>query len=130
MSETKVLDGYYYTEKHEWIKVDGKNAFLGITDFAQNALGDLVYIDLPAKGKKVTKANSCGTLESVKAAEDVYSPITGDVLERNEAVIKDPSLVNQDAYSHWMLHLENISMEDLGSLMDANKYKEYLKGLG
>jgi len=130
MAELKVLEGYKYTQKHEWIKLEGEIAILGITDYAQNALGDLVYIDLAGVGKKVTKDSSCGTLESVKAAEDIYSPIDAEVLERNEAVIKDPSLVNKDAYSAWMLKLKNFSLSQIDSLMDSTKYKEYIQSLG
>lgn len=130
MSESKVLDGYHYTEKHEWVKVEGSIATLGITDYAQNALGDLVYIDLPASGKKLSKGSSCGTLESVKAAEDVYSPVDATVKERNEAVIKDPALVNRDAFAAWMLKVGDFSPSDLEGLMDAAKYREYLQGLG
>ncbi|MCB1177381.1 MAG: glycine cleavage system protein GcvH [Leptospiraceae bacterium] len=130
MSDLKVLDGLKYTEKHEWVKVDGDTAVLGITDYAQNALGDLVYIDLPKAGKSLTAGNSCGTLESVKAAEDIYSPLNGEVVESNEAVVKDPALVNKDPYSNWMIKLKNYSISDLDALMDSNAYKKYLETLG
>lgn len=129
MSETKVKEGLQYTEKHEWVKVEGEVAFVGITDYAQNALGDLVYIDLAKPNKFLTKGESCGTLESVKAAEDLYSPISGTVLERNEKVMQDPSLVNQDPYSNWMLKLVNLNLQDLENLLSETEYKKLLEGL-
>lgn len=129
MAEAKVLEGLKYTEKHEWLKMEGEVALIGITDYAQNALGDLVYIDLAKVGKVLKKGESCGTLESVKAAEDLYSPIGGEVLERNEQVIQNPALVNQDAYSNWMLKLHKLNLNDLENLLSESDYKKLLEGL-
>jgi glycine cleavage system H protein len=130
MAGLKVLEAHHYTEKHEWVKVEGDTATIGITDFAQNALGDLVFIDLPKTGKAIKQGNSCGTLESVKAAEEIYAPISGEVIERNEAVIKDPASVNTDAYSSWMIKIKNFNKAELASLLDSAKYKEYISKLG
>jgi glycine cleavage system H protein len=124
-----VLENLKYTEKHEWVKIEGNTAFIGITDFAQNALGDLVFIQLPKMGKKYSKGDSCVTLESVKAAEDVYSPISGEVSEVNLAVEKDPSLVNKNAYESWMVKLINFDPSEINSLLSSEAYKDLLKGL-
>ncbi len=129
MAETRVIEGLKYTEKHEWIRLEGEIAFIGITDYAQNALGDLVYIDLAKSGKVLKKGESCGTLESVKAAEDLYAPVGGEVLEYNEQVIQDPSIVNKDAYSSWMLKLTKVNMDDFNHLLSEIDYKKLLEGL-
>ncbi|NBU97144.1 MAG: glycine cleavage system protein GcvH [Spirochaetia bacterium] len=118
-----------YTEKHEWVKIEGNSALIGITDFAQNALGDLVFIQLPKVGKKFNKNESCVTLESVKAAEDVYAPIGGEVTEVNPSVEKDPSLVNKDAYSSWMIKVTGFNQDEVQFLLSPDQYREFLKGL-
>jgi glycine cleavage system H protein len=122
---TKILDGYKYTEKHEWVKIEGDTATFGISDFAQNALGDIVFVDLPKIGKLVKKGQSFGTIESVKAAEDLYAPLSGEVIEINPAISKDPSIVNKDAFSAWMIKVKNINLSEADSLMDSNKYKDF-----
>ena len=124
-----VLENLKYTEKHEWVKIEDNTALIGITDYAQNALGDLVFIQLPKIGKKYSRGDSCVTLESVKAAEDVYTPISGEVSEVNPAVEKDPSLVNKNAYESWMVKLINFNPSDLNSLLSSEAYKDLLKGL-
>jgi glycine cleavage system H protein len=128
MSEVK--ENHYYTEKHEWVKIEGEFAFIGISDFAQNALGDLVFIDLAKIGKQIAKGTSCGTIESVKAAEDLYAPISGEVVERNESVIKDPAIVNKDSFTNWMLKLKNFNKTEIDELLSSDKYKEYISKLG
>jgi glycine cleavage system H protein len=130
MSETKVLEGYKYTEKHEWVKVEGDLALLGISDFAQNALGDLVFIDLPKVGKTLNSGSSCGTLESVKAAEDLYTPVSGEVVATNAEVTKDPAIVNKDPYTNWMVKIKGFSASEIDALMSAEAYKKYLSTLG
>ncbi|MBP6740534.1 MAG: glycine cleavage system protein GcvH [Leptospiraceae bacterium] len=122
---TKILDGYKYTEKHEWVKIEGDTATFGISDFAQNALGDIVFVDLPKIGKLVKKGQSFGTIESVKAAEDLYAPLSGEVIEINPVISKDPSIVNKDAFSAWMIKVKNINLSEADSLMDSNKYKDF-----
>lgn len=122
---TKILDGYKYTEKHEWVKIEGDTATFGISDFAQNALGDIVFVDLPKIGKLVKKGQSFGTIESVKAAEDLYAPLSGEVIEINPAISKDPSIVNKDAFSAWMIKVKSINLSEADSLMDSNKYKDF-----
>ena len=129
MAETNALEGYYYTEKHEWVKVDGDIALIGITDFAQNALGDIVFIDLPKPGKKISQKDSLGTIESVKAAEDLYSPISGEVVEINASLSSNPGSVNSEPFTTWMVKLKGINSSELGSLLNASKYKEYVSKL-
>ena len=126
---TKILDGYKYTEKHEWVKIEGDTATFGISDFAQNALGDIVFVDLPKIGKLVKKGQSFGTIESVKAAEDLYAPLSGEVVEINPAISKDPSIVNKDAFGAWMIKVKNINLSEADSLMDSNKYKDFTASL-
>ena len=129
MADTKILDGYKYTEKHEWVKVEGETATFGISDFAQNALGDIVFVDLPKVGKTVKQGQSFGTIESVKAAEDLYAPISGEVIEVNPIIAKDPALVNKDAFSAWMIKIKNVNSSETDSLMDSAKYKDYTANL-
>ena len=129
MADTKILDGYKYTEKHECVKIDGDTAIFGISDFAQNALGDIVFVDLPKVGKAVKQGQSFGTIESVKAAEDLYAPISGEVVEVNPAIAKDPAMVNKDAFAAWMIKIKNVNSSEANSLMDSAKYKEYTASL-
>lgn len=124
-----VLDGLKYTEKHEWVKIDGETAIFGISDFAQNALGDIVFVDLPKVGKSLKQAQSFGTIESVKAAEDLYAPISGEVMEVNSEISKKPESLNSDAYSSWMVKVKNISIAETEKLMNADQYREFLKTL-
>lgn len=122
-----VLDNLKYTEKHEWIRIEGSAAYIGITDYAQNALGDLVFIQLPKVGKKFNKGDSCVTLESVKAAEEVYCPIGGEVSEINLGVEKDPSLVNKNAYDSWMIKIIGFELSESETLLSPDAYKELLQ---
>lgn len=130
MAEVKVLEGLRYTEKHEWVKIENDTATIGITDFAQSALGDIVFVDLPKAGKSIKQGQSLGTIESVKAAEDIYAPIGGEVVESNPQIAKDPAVVNKDAYGAWMVKVKNINSSEADKLMDSSKYKEYVASLG
>lgn len=118
-----------YTEKHEWVKIDGDTGIFGISDFAQNALGDIVFVDLPKVGKAIKKGQSFGTIESVKAAEDLYAPISGEVIEVNPAIAKDPALINKDAFAAWMIKVKITNSSDADSLMDSAKYKDFTASL-
>jgi glycine cleavage system H protein len=129
MAETKALEGYYYTEKHEWVKIDGDTALVGITDFAQNALGDIVFIDLPKVGKKIKQKESLGTIESVKAAEDLYSPISGEVIETNASLTSSPGNVNSEPFASWMVKLKGINTAELSTLLTHIQYKDYVSTL-
>ncbi|MGB7606354.1 MAG: glycine cleavage system protein GcvH [Lutisporaceae bacterium] len=118
-----VLKGLYYTENHEWLKVEGEKAYIGITDFAQHALGDIVFVELPEVGTEFGTGESFSAVESVKAASDIYMPASGTVLEANDVVVDDPSLLNQDAYANWMISVTLSNKSDLDKLMDAEAYE-------
>ena len=112
-----------YTKDHEWIKMEGDIAIIGITDFAQDALGDVVYINLPQVGDEVTAGESFGDVESVKAVSDVNSPVTGVVLEINEELIDSPELLNEDPYGAWIIKVENVTDEE--DLLTAAAYEAF-----
>ena len=120
----------YYTDEHEWISVEGGTATVGITDFAQAQLGDIVFVELPASGANVTKGGEAAVVESVKAASDVFAPITGTVSEVNSALEEDPALVNSAPESDgWFFKLSVADAAELEGLMDAAEYKAFCDGL-
>jgi glycine cleavage system H protein len=120
----------YFTDEHEWIDVDGTTATVGITDYAQSQLGDIVFADVPAVGSKLTKGGDAAVVESVKAASDVYAPVSGTVTEGNAALADDPALVNSDPEgAGWFFKLELEDVSQLDGLMDANAYKAFVDGL-
>jgi glycine cleavage system H protein len=116
----------HYTQEHEWIRVEGDSATVGITDFAQGQLGDIVFVELPEAGRQVTKGGDAAVVESVKAASDVYAPVSGDVTEANQALTADPSLVNTDPEGEgWFFRLSLSNPSELDGLMDAEAYKTF-----
>ena len=116
----------HYTPEHEWIRVEGDTATVGITDFAQGQLGDIVFVELPDAGRQVTKGGEAAVVESVKAASDVYAPVTGEVTEANQALSDDPSLVNTDPEGEgWFFRLRLSDTSELDGLMDAGAYKSF-----
>ena len=116
----------YFTEEHEWIRVEGDMATVGITDFAQGQLGDIVFVDLPEAGRQVTKGGEAAVVESVKAASDVYAPVSGEVAEANQALIDDPALVNSDPQGEgWFFRLRLSDKGELEGLMDAEQYQAF-----
>jgi glycine cleavage system H protein len=116
----------YFTQEHEWISVEGDTATVGITDFAQAQLGDIVFVEVPEAGKQVTKGGDAAVVESVKAASDVYAPVTGTVTEGNQALADDPSLVNSDPEGEgWFFKLQLSDQSQLEGLMDADAYKAF-----
>ena len=120
----------YFTREHEWIKVDGDTATVGITDHAQEALGDIVFTEVPDAGKQLSKGQEAAVVESVKAASDVYSPVSGEVTEGNQAVVDDPSLVNSDPEGEgWFFKLKLTDTSELDGLMDDGAYREWVKTL-
>ena len=119
-----------YTKDHEWVVLDGDIATVGITDHAQEQLGDLVHVELPALERAVAESESCAVVESVKAASDVYSPLAGKVVEVNETIVEDPSIVNSDAEGEgWFFRLELDDPASFEALMDQDAYDEYLESL-
>jgi glycine cleavage system H protein len=120
----------YYTEDHEWIEVDGDSATVGITDYAQSQLGDIVFAEVPAVGAALKKGGDAAVVESVKAASDVYAPVSGTVTEGNDALEGDPALVNSDPEGEgWFFKLTLSDTSELDSLMDAAAYKAFVDGL-
>ena len=115
----KVLEGLYYSESHEYVRVEGNFGYIGITDYAQNALGNVVYVDVPEVDDEVTAEEEFGAVESVKAASDLISPVSGVVVEVNEALEDEPELLNKDAFANWIIKVELTDKEELDNLMDA-----------
>ena len=120
----KTVEGLYYSESHEWVKVEGNIAIVGITDFAQHAMGDLSYVDMPEVDDEVEAGEEFGAVESVKAASDLFRPVTGTVVEINEALEDAPELLNEDDFSNWIMKVEMSDPMELDALMDAAAYEE------
>ena len=124
---SKIPADLKYTKSHEWVKLGADGvATIGITDHAQAALGDLVYVEPPKQGRKLAAGEACAVVESVKAASDVYSPIAGEVMEGNSALANTPEMINQDAYSAWLMRIKPANATDINGLMDAKAYEKFL----
>ena len=119
----KTVEGLYYSESHEWVKVEGNVAVIGITDFAQNAMGDLSYVDMPEVDDEFEAGEEFGAVESVKAASDLFCPGSGTVVEINEELEDAPELLNQDAFANWIMKVEMSDPSELEGLMDAAAYE-------
>ncbi len=122
----RVEKGFLYTEDHEWIKVDGDVAYVGITDYAQEHLGDIVYVELPQVGDEIDKASAFASVESVKTAADVNMPAGGTVEEVNEELNDSPELLNADAYANWMIKITLSDSSELEDLMSPEAYEEFI----
>jgi glycine cleavage system H protein len=119
-----------YTKEHEWVRMEGDIATVGITDHAQEALGDVVFVELPEAGREVEEGEACAVVESVKAASDVYSPLAGTIVEPNQAIVDDPAMVNREATSGaWFFKLKLANASDFDGLMDEAGYKAFLETL-
>ena len=123
----KVIEGLYYSESHEYVRVEGNIGYIGITDYAQEQLGNVVNVDMPEEGDEVTATEDFGAVESVKAASDLISPVSGTVLEVNEALEEQPELINQDAFANWIIKVELSDPSELENLMDAATYDAQCK---
>ena len=123
----KVIEGLYYSESHEYVKVEGEFGYVGITDYAQEQLGNVVYVDMPEEGDEVDAGAEFGAVESVKAASDLLSPVSGEVVEVNAALEDEPELINQDAFANWIIKVKLSDPSELESLMDAAAYREATK---
>ncbi|MGB9781076.1 glycine cleavage system protein GcvH [Caldanaerobacter sp.] len=123
----EVLEGLYYSKDHEWVKVEGDKAYIGITDYAQHSLGNIVYVELPEVGAELSAGDVLGVVESVKAASDVYTPVDIKVLEVNNSLVEDPSLINNDPYGSWMVIGELKDKSQLDKLMKADEYRKFLE---
>ena len=120
---SKIIDGLYYSESHEYVKVEGDFGFIGITDYAQHELGNVVYVDMPEVDDEVTAGEEFGAVESVKAASDLMCPVSGTVVEVNGALEDEPGLINKDAFENWIIKVELSDKSELDNLMDAAAYK-------
>ena len=123
---SKIIDGLYYSESHEYVKVEGDFGFIGITDYAQHELGNVVYVDMPEVDDEVTAGEDFGAVESVKAASDLMSPVSGTVVEVNEALEDEPGLINKNAFENWIIKVELSDKSELDNLMDAAAYKDMI----
>ena len=121
----KVMEGLYYSESHEYVRVEGNMGFIGISDYAQHALGNVVYVDMPEVDDEVAAGEEFGAVESVKAASDLIAPVTGVVVEVNEALEDQPELINSDAYANWIIKVELSDKSELDNLMDAKAYAAF-----
>jgi glycine cleavage system H protein len=120
----------FFTKEHEWVRVDGDVATVGISNHAQEALGDIVFAEVPAEGRSVSKGDDCAVVESVKAASDVYAPVSGDVVEGNAALADDPSLINRDPEGEgWFFKVKLSDTSELEGLMDEAAYREWVETL-
>lgn len=122
----KVVNGLLYTNDHDWVKVEGNKAYVGVTDYAQHQLGSIVYVELPEVDSEVAAGDTVGVIESVKAATDMHTAVSGTVVEVNEDVEGDPTLLNTDAYANWLFVVELSDTAELDSLMTSDKYEEIL----
>ncbi len=120
-------EGLKYSKEHEWVLVEGTSATIGITEYAQEELGDIVFVELPEVGEKIVKDDPFGAVESVKAVSDIYAPVSGEVVETNEILPDNPETINDDPYGDgWMVRVELSDIDDLKDLMDADEYAEYV----
>jgi glycine cleavage system H protein len=117
---------YKYTKEHEWLKLDGTTGTIGITDYAQNSLGDIVFVELPKVGQKITAGQTFGSVESVKAVSDLFAPVSGTVSEINEALNTTPEQVNKDANATWMIKVQVDNAGDTGQLLSADDYEKFV----
>ena len=124
----EILDELKYTKEHEWVKLEDDLVVIGITDYAQDALGEIVYIELPSEGDEVTKGNPFGAVESTKSVSDLYAPVNGEVVEVNEALLDSPEAINEDPYGDgWMIEVKPYDVGELQDLMDNDEYTEFIE---
>ncbi|NLW22830.1 MAG: glycine cleavage system protein GcvH [Tissierellia bacterium] len=122
----RVIKDLYYTNDHEWVRVEGDEAYIGIADYAQDQLGDIVYVELPEVGDEFSKEDAFAAVESVKAAADIYMPLDGTVVAVNEELLDDPALLNEDPYENWIAKIEIADKSQLDELMTGEEYEKFL----
>lgn len=123
---SKIIDGLFYAESHEYVKIEGEFGYVGITDYAQHELGNVVYVDMPDVDDEVEAGEDFGAVESVKAASDLISPVSGTVVEINEALNDSPELINEDPYANWIIKVQFSDASETEKLMDAAAYKAFI----
>jgi glycine cleavage system H protein len=121
----KVLEGLKYSKDHEWVKVDGNKAYIGITDHAQHSLGDIVFVEIPEEGIDINKGDVLSVVESVKAASDVYTPVSGKIIEVNEELEDSPEKINEDPYTNYIAVVEMRDISELEELLNMQEYERY-----
>jgi len=121
---SKIIDGLLYSESHEWVKMDGDVAIIGVSDFAQSEMGEITYVDMPSEGDEIAQGEDFGALESVKAASELYSPVSGEVVAVNESLEDNPGLINEDAYENWIIKVKVKDSGELDSLLGASDYEK------
>ena len=124
---SKILEGLLYSDSHEWVKIDGNVAIIGVSDFAQEEMGDITYVDMPDVDDEVTKGEDFGALESVKASSELYSPVSGKIVACNNSVEDSPELINEDPYGAWIIKVEMSDTSELDSLLSSAAYAEIAK---
>ena len=128
---TEIPDGLYFTKSHEWAKVSGDEAIIGVSDFAQNELGDITYLELPEPGATITQGEPLGVIESVKAASDIYAPVSGEIIEANQEVVDSPEFVNSSPYDKaWLVKVRLSDASEIANLMDSKIYATYAEEQG
>jgi glycine cleavage system H protein len=124
----EILEELKYTREHEWARLEDDLVVIGITDYAQDALGEIVYIELPGEGDEITKGNPFGAVESTKSVSDLYAPVSGEVVEVNEALLDSPEAINEDPYGEgWMIKVKPYDIGELQDLMDSDEYTEFIE---
>lgn len=123
----KTMEGLYYSESHEYVKIEGEYGYVGITDYAQEQLGNVVYVDMPETDDEVTAGEEFGAVESVKAASDLISPVSGTVVEINEALEDEPELINKDAFANWIMKVQLSDPSEVEKLLNADAYQNICK---
>lgn len=121
-----VLDGLYYSKDHEWVRMEGEKAYIGITDFAQHALGSIVYVELPEVGDEIVAEDNLGVVESVKAASDIIMPVSGEILEVNDETVDNPETINSAPYDSYLVVVALKDPEELNDLMNKEAYEEFI----
>ena len=124
----EIREGLYYSKDHEWVRVEGDRAYVGITDYAQDSLGSIVYVELPGEEKTLSKNDVLGVVESVKAASDIFAPISGAVVEINQALVDSPELINESPYENYIAVLSIDNSDELNELLSPAQYEELTKG--
>ena len=123
----KILENLKYTKDHEWVRIEGEEAYIGITDFAQNELGDIVFVDVPSEGSNLDQEEVFGSIEAVKTVSDLFMPISGEVLEFNEKIDAEPALINTDPYGDgWIIKVQVANPSEADDLLSAAQYKELI----
>ena len=120
-----IKDDLKYSKEHEWVKVTGNKAYVGITDYAQDALGDIVFVELPEVGTEISAGDTFGVVESVKAASDIYCPVSGTITKVNEELVDSPEIINEDPYGAWIIEIELTDPSELDELMDDKEYEDF-----